>query len=149
MDVNEMLHTRVKSEQCTYYMTGSGGQEWLHRCRRWSATVGNVSSMKALKPKPQCDQSLLLHLWSCYTLTLPALRQLWSWINPQMGWTFCCFVTTLQNMSWHTWPSIKLQRLLPSFCGKDMYWSSEHWPSSWLTEELTLKATSSDSFGSL
>ena len=38
--------------------------------------------MKALVPKPQCDHSLLLHLWSCYTLTLPAFRQPWNWDQP-------------------------------------------------------------------
>ena len=94
--------------------------------------------MKALVPKPQCDPSLLLLLWSCYTLTFPVLRQLWSWINPQMWWMFWSFVTTLQNMSWHMWPPIKLPKQLLSFCGKDISWTSEHWPCSWVTEEPTL-----------
>ena len=59
------------------------------------------------------------------------------------------FVTTLWKMLWCMWPPIKLQRLLLSFCGKDIsrYW--EHWPSCWVTEEPTLKATSSESFASL
>ena len=87
---------RVSNELCTCYVTGSGGQEWPHKCRRWSATVSNVSNMKVLIPKPQCNPSLLLLLWSCYTLTLPVLRQLWSWINPQMCRTF-----------WSLWPLYK------------------------------------------
>ena len=143
-----MLDTRVSSKLYTCYTTGSGGLEWSYRCRRWSATVSDASSMKALVPKPKCDPSLLLLIWICYSLTLPVLRQLWSWIRPQTWWTFWSFVTTLQNMSWHTWP-IKLQRPLLSFCGKDTSLSSEHWPGSWVTEVPTLKATSSDSFVSL
>ena len=43
----------------------------------------------------------------------------------------------------------KLWKLLLSFCGKDISWSSEHWPSSRLTKEPPLKATSSESFASL
>ena len=149
MDVTKMLETRVSSELCTCYMTSSGGQEWCHRCRRQSVTVSDASSMKALMPKSQYDQSLLLLLWSCYTLTLPVLRQLWSWINPQTWWTFWSFVTTLWNTSWHKWSFIKLWKLLLSFCGKDKSQSQEYWPSSWVTEEVTLKATLSESFVSL
>ena len=55
----------------------------------------------------------------------------------------------LWNMSWCTWAPIKLQRLLLHFCGKDISQSLEHWPRSWVAEEPTLKATSSDSFASL
>ena len=98
--------------------------------------------MKAVIPKLQCNWSLLPYLWSCYMLTLWALKWQWSWIKPQMWWTFWSFVTTLQNMSWHTWSPIKLQKLLLSFCGKDTSWSFEHWPSSWATKGPTLKATS-------
>ena len=58
-----------------------------------------------------------------------------------MWWTFWSFVTTLQHTSWCTWLPIKLQKLLLSFCGKDISQSSEHWPSSWVTEVPTLKAT--------
>ena len=79
-----MLDTRVSYECCTCYMTGSSGQEWPYRCRRQSVTVSDASRMKALVPKPQCDPSLLLLLRICYMLTSPALRQKWSWINPQM-----------------------------------------------------------------
>ena len=50
MNVTKMLDTRVNRKLCTYCMTGSGGLEWLHRCRRWSATVSNASNMKALIP---------------------------------------------------------------------------------------------------
>ena len=46
-------------------------------------------------------------------------------------------------------PLIKLWKLLLSFCGKVISWSSEHWPSYWVTEEQTLKVTSSGSFVSL
>ena len=141
-----MLDTRVSSRHCSCYMTSSGGKEWLLRCRRWSATVSNASNMKALVPKPQCDPSLLLHLWSCYTLTLPVLRQQWSWINSKTWWNFRSFVTTLQNTLWHMWSQVKLQKLLLWFCGKDISQSSKHWPSSWVTEEPTLKATSTESF---
>ena len=109
----------------------------------------NASSMKVVIPKPQCHWSLLPHLWSCYMLTLPALRPQWNWITPQMWWTFWSSVTTLWNMSWHMWPLIKLWKLLLCFCGKDTSWSLEHWPSSWVNEEPTLKATSSESFVSL
>ena len=37
------------------------------------------------------------------------------------------------------------KKMLLIFCGKDTPQSSEHWPSSWVTEEPTLKATSSAS----
>ena len=141
-----MLDTRVSSGHCTCYMTGSGGQEWLLRCRGQLATASNASNMKILMPKPQCDQSLLHHLWSCYTLTLPVLRQWCSWISPQTWWTSWSFVATLWYMLWCMWPLIKLQKLLLSSCGKDISQSSEHRPSCWVTEEPTLKAKSSDSF---
>ena len=143
MDVTEILDTRVSRKCCASYMTSSGGQEWPLRCRRWSATVSDASSMNAFVLKLQCNPSLLLHLWSCYMLTLPALRQQQSW------WTFWSFMTTLKNMLWHMWPLTKLQKLLLSFCGKDTSRSSEHQPSSWMTEGPTLKATSSESFATL
>ena len=103
------------NRHCACYMTSSDGQVWPCRCRRQSAAVSNASSMTKVIRKPQCDQSLLSHLWSCYMLTLPALWPWWSWINPQMWWTFWSFVTTLWNMSWHMWPLIKLQKLLLIF----------------------------------
>ena len=111
-----------------FYMTSCGGQVWLHRCRRWSAAASNASSMKAVMTRPQCNPSLLLHHWSCYMLTLPALRPQWSWINPQTWWTFWSFATTLQNTLWCMWLPIKLWKLLLIFCGKDTSWSSEHQP---------------------
>ena len=148
-EVEDILQFVVPTAHWVAAMTHSGGQEWPHRCRRWSVNVSNASSMKPVMPKPQCDLYLLLHLWSCCTLTLPVLRQLWSWINPQMWWQFWSFETTLQNTSWHMWPPIKLQRLFLRFCGKDISQSLEHWPSSWVTEEPTLKATSSESFAHL
>ena len=88
MDVTKMMDTRVSSGCCACCMTSSGGQEWPNRCRGQSATASDASSMNAVMPKPQCNPSLLLHLWSCYMLTLPALRQWWSWTNPQMWWAF-------------------------------------------------------------
>ena len=125
-----------------HWDAGHQGQQWtlylLHDqfwCPRMAAqiqkAISNASSMKALMPKPQCDPSLLLLLWSCYTLTLPVLRQLWSWMNPQTQWTFWSFVTTLQNTSWCTWPLIKLWKPLLSFCGRDISQSLQHWPNSW------------------
>ena len=144
-----MPDTRVSNRCCACYNTDSGGQAWQCRCRGWSAVVNNASCMKAVIPNPQCDQLLLPHLWSCYMLTLPALRPWWSWINPQTWLTFWSFMTILQNTSWHMWPPVKLQKLLLSFCGKDTSQSLEHWPSSWVTEGQTLKAMSSESFVSL
>ena len=126
MDVTEMLETRVSSKLCTYYMTSSGGLEWPCRCRRPLAAANDASNMKALMPKHQCSPSLSLLPWSCYTWTSQALRWLWSWANHQTWWMFWSFATTLQNMSWLTWPLIRLQRLLLSFCGKDTSWSLEH-----------------------
>ena len=38
------------------------------------------------------------------------------------------------------WLLIRLQKLWLIFCGKDTCWSLEHWPSSWVTEEPTLKS---------
>ena len=100
-------------------------------------------------PKPQCDPSLLLHLWSCYTLILPALRQWWSWINPKTWWTFWSLWPIYETHYGICDPQINLQKLLLSFCSKDISWSLEHQPSSWVTEEPTLKAMSSESFASL
>ena len=45
--------------------------------------------------------------------------------------------------------AIRLQKLLLSFCGKATSQSLEHWPSTWVTEGPTLKATPSESFVSL
>ena len=105
--------------------TGHQGQQWtlylLHdqfwwwgmttQMQKMISNCGDASNMKALMPKPQCDPSLLLHLWRFYTLMLPALRQWWSWINLQTWWTVWSFVTTLWNMLWHMWPPIKVQIL--------------------------------------
>ena len=103
MDVTDMPDTRDCTKCCACYMTSSDGQEWPCICRRQSAAVSNASIMKVAIPKPQCSQSLLPHLWSCYMLTLPALRPWWNWINPKTCQTFWCFLTILQNMLWHTW----------------------------------------------
>ena len=84
MDVSKILDTRISNEHCACYMTGSGGQAWLCRCRRQSEAASDASSMKAVILKPQCDQSFLPHLWSCCMLPLPALRPQWRWIDPQM-----------------------------------------------------------------
>ena len=110
-----MPDTTVSNGHCVCNMTGSGGQAWPCRCRRWSAAVCNASTMKTVIPKPQCNQSLLPHFWSCYMLTLPALSSQWSWINPQMLWTFWSFATTLWNMSWHMQPPIKLKKTFTKF----------------------------------
>ena len=56
---------------------------------------------------------------------------------------FWSFVTASQDMLWHMWLWIRWQKLLLNFCGKGTSWSLEHWPSSWVTEELILRATSS------
>ena len=110
-----MLDTRVSSRHCACYMTSSCDQEWPLRCRRQLAAASDASNMKSIMPKPQCNPSLLMHLYSCYILTLQVLRQWWSWINPKMWWTLWSFATTLWNMLWHTWPLTKLQKLLLSF----------------------------------
>ena len=100
-----MLDTKANSRHCACYMASSSGPAWPLRCRRWLAAMGNASNTKAFVPKPQCDWSLLPHLWSCCMLTLPALRQWWSWSSPQMWWTFWSFVTILQNTLWHVTPN--------------------------------------------
>ena len=76
MDVTDMLGTRTNNGHCVCYRASSGGQEWLLKCRRWSATVSNASIMKALMPKPQCHPSLLLYHWSCYTLTFSSIEMM-------------------------------------------------------------------------
>ena len=85
-------------------MTGchqeAGHQDWqqtLYLLHDWFWWPGMAAQMQKVisnceqciqhegtQQKPQCDPSLLLHHWSCYRLTLPVLRQLCSWINPQM-----------------------------------------------------------------
>ena len=144
-----MLDTKANSGHCACCVTSSGSPAWPLTCRGQLAAASNASNMKAFMPKPQCDQSLLQCLWSSCMLTLPALRQWWSWINSQMWWTFWSFATILWNMSWHMWPPFKLQKLLLSFCGKITSWSLEHKASSWATKGPILKATLSGSFVSL
>ena len=85
-------------------MIGFGGPVWPPRCRGWLAAVSNASNIKAFVSRPQCNQSLLPHLRSCCLLTLPALRQWWSWINPQKWWTFWSFVTILWSQAHHVTP---------------------------------------------
>ena len=149
MDATKMLDTRVRSELCTCYMTSSGGPEWPHRCRRQSATVSNASSMNALVPKPQCDPSLLLLLWSCYTLTFTSIETTMELDEPPYMVNVLVFCDHLWPMPWHRWPHIKLLKPLLSFCVKDISPFKEQWPSSWVTEEPNLKATSPESFASL
>ena len=85
----------------------------------------------------------LLHVDFTSTETTMELDQ------PQTWWTFWSFASTWWNTSWHMWPPVKLQKPLLSFCGKDISQFLEHQPSSWVTEEPTSKATSSESFVSL
>ena len=144
-----MLDTKANSGHCACCMTSSGGQEWSLRCIRGLAVVSDASNMKAFMPKPQHDPSLSQLLWSCCMLTLPAVRQWWSWIKPQMWWMFWSFATTSWSTLWCTWPLIRLWKLFLCFCGKVTSRSSEPWPSSWVTEEPTLKAMLSKSFVSL
>ena len=59
------------------------------------------------------------------------------------------FATTLWNTLWQMWLLIRLQKLLLSFCGKVISWSLDPQPSTWVTEESTLRATSSESSVSL
>ena len=54
MAVTKMLDSRVSNRWCASYMTGSGSQAWLHRCRHWSAALRDAPSMKAVILKPQC-----------------------------------------------------------------------------------------------
>ena len=141
-----MSDTKVNSRHWACWVTNSGSLAWLLRCRGQSAAVSNASYMRAFVPKPQCDPSLLPPFWSCCKLTLPALRQWWIGSTPKCSapfgllWPFC------KTHHGHMWPLIRLQKLLLSFCGKAMSWSSKHQPSSWVTKRPTLKATSSDSF---
>ena len=110
-----MLDTGVSSGCCVCYMVNSGGKAWPCRCRRHSAPASDASGMKAIMPRSQCDWSLSLHLWSCYMFTLPALRPLWSWINPQMWLTFWSFVATLQNTLWYMWPQYQTAKTVTKF----------------------------------
>ena len=57
-----------------------------------------------------------------------------------MSWSFA---TTSWDMLWHMWLLIRLQKLFLKVYGKDTSQSPEHQPSSWVTEEPTLKAASS------
>ena len=76
MDVTKMLDTRVISELCTYYMTGSGALEWPCTCRRPLVAANSASNTKILMIKCQCTLSLSLLPWSCYTWTSQALGPL-------------------------------------------------------------------------
>ena len=53
------------------------------------------------------------------------------------------FCNTSWDMLWHMWPLIRLQKLLLSCFGKDTSQSLQCQPSSWVTEEPTLRAISS------
>ena len=43
------------------------------------------------------------------------MKQWWSWINPQMWWTFWSFATILLNTSWCMWPPIKTVKTVAKF----------------------------------
>ena len=132
-----LLHDRLWWPGMAHQM-----QKTISNCEQCIQHEGTCA--KAPVPPIIVSASLeLLHV------DLPVLRQWWSWINPHVWWVFWSFATTLWNMLWHTWPLTKLQKLLLSFCGKDISWSSEHQPSSWVNEEPTLKATSLENFVSL
>ena len=81
---------------------------WGHSCQSTNATPS------------------LPHLWSCCMLTLPALRQWWSWINPQMWWTFWSFVTILWNHVMAYVTPNQMVKTVAKFCGKATSQSSEH-----------------------
>ena len=150
MDVTMMLDTKANSTYCACWMTYSGSPAWLLLMQRVISSCKWCIQHEGIHAKAPSNWSLLPHLWRCCMLTLPALRQQCSWINPHTWWTFWSFVTILWSIcDWSTWPPIKLWKLLLGFCGKVMSWFSEHWQSSWVTEGPTLKATSSERFASL
>ena len=124
---------------------------WLALVARMAAqmqkAIGNCKQCIHHKDTYAKAPNVTTHCYCTFGVAKHWLYQYW--INPQMWWMFCSFVTTLQNMVWHTWPPTKLQKLLLSFCDKVISQSLEHQPSSCVTDEPTLKATSSENFASL
>ena len=122
----------------TCYMTSSGGlQEWLHRCRGQLATVSKASSMKALCKSPKVNH----HCYCTFGVATHWLYQCWdNYIvgpSPKCDECFGLCNHFMKHIIVYV-TLIKLQRLLLSFCGKDIYLSLECWPSfpEWLRSQL-------------
>ena len=99
---------------CACYMTGSGGQAWLHRCRRQSAAMSNASSIKAVIPRP----SVTHHCYYTFGVATCWLYQHWDHdgvgSTPKCGEPFG-LLQPLYKTHYGTWPPIKLQKLLTKF----------------------------------
>ena len=119
-----------------------GGLAWWCRCRRQSVAVKGEFNMRVPKWRLHYKLFWSPHLWSCFMWISPGIEMTmeleWHIVNVLV---FCDHFTW--DMSWHMWLLIRWQKLLLNFYGKATSWSSEHWPSSWVTEGPPLRATSS------
>ena len=96
--------------------------------------------------------SVTYHCYCTFGVATCWLYQYWDndgvGSTPKHGEPFGLFDHFMKHVIVYVTPSQTLKMLL-SFCGKDILQSSEHQPSSWVTDGPTLKETSSESFVSL
>ena len=103
--------------------------------------------------RQSCQSPNVTH--HCYCTSEAATHWLYQyWDNHEVGSTPKCgkpfgFCNHFMKHVMAYMTSNQTVKTLLSFCGKDTSQSLEHWPSSWVTEGPTLKATSSGSFMSL
>ena len=97
--------------------------------------------MRVASPRPLYALLWLLLPWISYMLTLQALRPHWSQTNHLELPPSWCSKTTSQNMCWHTWPLIKLQKPLPNFYMEVTSLSFRPQPGSWVIEVLALTSS--------
>ena len=91
-----MPDTKANSRQCACWMIGSDEPGVATQMQKVINSCKGCIQHEGIHAKaPMCNQSLLPHLWSCCMLNLLALRQQWSWINPQIMVNLLVFATIL------------------------------------------------------
>ena len=115
-------HWVAAMNECHHDAGYQGQQQMLCFLHDWFWWPGMATQMqKAISSSKLCSQHEGIHAkapvwpifvtapWSCCMLTLPALRPQWSWINPQMWWTFGLLWPLYETCHGIHDPPVKLQ----------------------------------------
>ena len=115
MGVIETWDTEAVTIPYSYYKNISGGQEWSTRWDNLLRPACAASNMRVTSLRFLYAPLWLLLPWISCMLISQASRPRWSQTNHLESPTSWFSKTTSWNTCWHTWPLIKLQKLLLIF----------------------------------
>ena len=138
-----VLGIKANCKHCPYCKPGFGGLALQCGWRRWSVAMRGVFYTRVPEPR------LPYKLSGCLFFGAAVCGFHWHWDNEGTR-----PITTHSECFGLFWPLHETcygicdswsdgKKLLLNVCTNDTSWSSEHWSSSWVTEEPTLRATSS------